>query len=61
MLQNINPDTTITMLLLFLDSKAIRNRIYAIIIGNRVGSESDDPDNLCHLGHFFGGSSGSHL
>ena len=27
----------------------------------RVESGSDDPDNLAHLGHFFGGSSGSHL
>ena len=27
----------------------------------RVESGSDDPDNLGHLGHFFGGSSGSHL
>ena len=27
---------------------------------NRVESGSDDPDNLGHLGHFFGGSSGSH-
>ena len=26
----------------------------------RVESGSDDPDNLAHLGHFFGGSSGSH-
>ena len=28
---------------------------------NRVESGSDDPDNLGHLGHFFGGSSGSDL
>ena len=27
----------------------------------RVESGSDDPDNLDHLGHFFGGSRGSHL
>ena len=27
----------------------------------RVESWLDDPDNLGHLGHFFGGSSGSHL
>ena len=27
----------------------------------RVESGSDDPDYLGHLGHFFGGSSGSHL
>ena len=27
----------------------------------RVESGSDDPDNLGYLGHFFGGSSGSHL
>ena len=27
----------------------------------RVEGESDDPDYLGHLGHFFGGSSGSHL
>ena len=26
----------------------------------RVESGSDDPDYLGHLGHFFGGSSGSH-
>ena len=26
----------------------------------RVESESDDPGNLGHLGHFFGGSGGSH-
>ena len=26
----------------------------------RVESGSDDPDNLGPLGHFFGGSSGSH-
>ena len=30
------------------------------ITGIRVVSGSDDPDNLAHLGHFFGGSSGSH-
>ena len=30
-------------------------------IGIRVESGSDDPDYLGHLGHFFGGSSGSHL
>ena len=27
----------------------------------RVESGSDDPDNVGHLGHFFEGSSGSHL
>ena len=27
----------------------------------RVEGGSDDSDNLGHLGHFFGGSSGSHL
>ena len=27
---------------------------------SRVESGSDDPDYLGHLGHFFGGSSGSH-
>ena len=27
----------------------------------RVESGSDDPDNLGHLGHLFGGLSGSHL
>ena len=27
----------------------------------RVESGSDDPDNLGHLGHFCGGSRGSHL
>ena len=27
----------------------------------RVESGSDDPDNPCHLGHFFDESSGSHL
>ena len=27
----------------------------------RVESGSDDPDNMGHLGHFFGGSSGSYL
>ena len=32
-----------------------------LAIAIRVESGSDDPDNLCHLGHFFGGSSGSHL
>ena len=26
----------------------------------RVESGSDDPDNMGHLGHLFGGSSGSH-
>ena len=26
----------------------------------RVESGSDDPDYVGHLGHFFGGSSGSH-
>ena len=31
-----------------------------LIIGARVESGSDDPDNLYHLGHFFDGSSGSH-
>ena len=29
-------------------------------IAIRVESGSDDPDYLGHLGHFFGGSSGSH-
>ena len=29
-------------------------------VATRVKSGSDDPDNLGHLGHFFGGSSGSH-
>ena len=27
---------------------------------HRVESGSDDPDNLGHLGHFFGGLNGSH-
>ena len=27
----------------------------------RIESGSDDPDNLSHLGHFYDGSSGSHL
>ena len=31
-----------------------------IMLRGRVESGSDDPDNLGHLGHFFGGSSGSH-
>ena len=31
------------------------------ITSNRVESGSDDPDNVGHLGHFFDGSSGSHL
>ena len=31
------------------------------IIYIRVESGLDDPDNLGHLGHFFSGSSGSHL
>ena len=35
-----------------------RLSLYAIPI--KVESGSDDPDNLGHLGHFFGGSSGSH-
>ena len=30
------------------------------IIITRVESGLDDPDNLHHLGHFLGGSSGSH-
>ena len=30
------------------------------IVYVRVESGSDDLDNLGHLGHFFGGSSGSH-
>ncbi len=30
-------------------------------MATRVESGSDDPDNLDHLDHFFGGSSGSHL
>ena len=29
-------------------------------VATRVESRSDDPDYLGHLGHFFGGSSGSH-
>ena len=29
-------------------------------IATRVESGSDDPDYLGHLGHFFGGSIGSH-
>ena len=32
-----------------------------MVLNLRVESGSDDPDNLSHLGHFFGGSSGSHL
>ena len=32
-----------------------------VFIYNRVESGLDDPDNLGHLGHFFGGSSGSYL
>ena len=32
-----------------------------IAVQNRVESGSDDPDNLDQLGHFSGGSSGSHL
>ena len=31
-----------------------------LVLEIRVESGSDDPDNLDHLGHFFGGSSGSH-
>ena len=31
-----------------------------VCIAIRVESGLDDPDNLGHLGHFFGGSSGSH-
>ena len=30
------------------------------MLPSRVESGSDDPDYLGHLGHFFGGSSGSH-
>ena len=30
------------------------------ILWNRVESRSDDPDNLGHLSHLFGQSSGSH-
>ena len=40
-------------------SEVIANGITTIII--RVESGLDDPDNLGHLSHFFGGSSGSHL
>ena len=29
-------------------------------VATRVESGSDDPDSLGQLGHFFGGSSGSH-
>ena len=29
-------------------------------VATRVESGSDDPDNLGNLGHFLGGSSGSH-
>ena len=32
---------------------------YALDVTTRVESGLDDPDNLGHLGHFFGGSSGS--
>ena len=32
----------------------------SILLCGRVESESDDLDNLGHLGHFFGRSSGSH-
>ena len=35
--------------------------VYAWSVHTRVKSgSSDDPDNLGHLRHFFGGSSGSH-
>ena len=33
---------------------------YCTVVSSRVESGSDDPDYLGHLGHFFGGSSGSH-
>ena len=33
---------------------------YPAIVISRVESGLDDPDYLGHLGHFFGGSSGSH-
>ena len=33
---------------------------YKCGVGSRVESGSDDPDYLGHLGHIFGGSSGSH-
>ena len=34
--------------------------VAAIYVHVRVESGSDDPDNMGHLGHFFGGSSGYH-
>ena len=37
---------------------ALECRTYVYI---RVESGLDDPDNPGHLGHFFDGSSGSHL
>ena len=36
------------------------NEHIVLVMYYRVESGSDDPDNLGHLGHFFGGSSGSH-
>ena len=39
-------------------STILHNSDYSIIVANRVKSGLDDPDNL---GHFFSGSSGSHL
>ena len=35
--------------------------LYLTLSHSRVGSGSNDPDNVGHLGHFFDGSSGSHL
>ena len=36
------------------------HQLNAVYFCSRAESGSDDPDNLGHLGHFFGGSSGSH-
>ena len=33
---------------------------YCTVVSSRVESGSDNLDNLGHLDHFFGGSSGSH-
>ena len=42
-------------------AKSFCNDEKMFVLQTRVESGLDDPDNLCHLGHIFGGSSGSHL
>ena len=50
----------VTVVLQFLLLRGLFQPFTYNMVGNRVESGSDDPDNVGHLGHFFDGSSGSH-